>query len=159
MSAFGRTAMSFVPSGRTLVAAEGDTILDAAQRVGEPLSAECGGRGACGRCLVRVVQGDVPDYRVMHHAEGQPEVLACLTPIQGPLTILPLVEADLPKLVTEAMIDAIFVAGDPAQCRDKMQEVSTMARAHGYAQLRFSELGPDLDLGLRLLCDEILPHL
>jgi alkanesulfonate monooxygenase SsuD/methylene tetrahydromethanopterin reductase-like flavin-dependent oxidoreductase (luciferase family) len=66
---------------------------------------------------------------------------------------------DYPELVTAAMIDAIFVAGDPSQCRDKMQEVSTMARAHGYRQLMFSELGPDLDQGLRLLCDEILPHL
>ncbi len=62
-------------------------------------------------------------------------------------------------LVTDSMIDAIFVAGTPAQCREKMQEVCVMARTHGFQQLMFSELGPDLHQGLRLLCDEILPHL
>ncbi|MBI1989645.1 MAG: LLM class flavin-dependent oxidoreductase [Betaproteobacteria bacterium] len=64
-----------------------------------------------------------------------------------------------PELVTDAMIDAIFVAGDTAHCREKMVEVCAMARAHGYQQLMFSELGPDLKQGLRLLCDEILPSL
>jgi len=64
-----------------------------------------------------------------------------------------------PELVTDAMIDAIFVAGDPAHCREKMIEVCAMARTYGFQQLMFSELGPDLKQGLRLLCDEILPFL
>jgi len=62
-------------------------------------------------------------------------------------------------LVTDSMIDALFVAGDPAQCREKMTAVCAMARAHGFRQLMFSELGPDPRLGLKLLCDEILPVL
>lgn len=62
-------------------------------------------------------------------------------------------------LVTDAMTDALFVAGNPAQCREKMREVCAMAKAHGFQQLMFSELGPDLKHGLRLLCDEILPSL
>jgi alkanesulfonate monooxygenase SsuD/methylene tetrahydromethanopterin reductase-like flavin-dependent oxidoreductase (luciferase family) len=62
-------------------------------------------------------------------------------------------------LVTDTMIDALFVAGDVAACRDKMREVSAMARAHGFEQLMFSELGPDLKQGLQLLCDDILPFL
>jgi alkanesulfonate monooxygenase SsuD/methylene tetrahydromethanopterin reductase-like flavin-dependent oxidoreductase (luciferase family) len=63
------------------------------------------------------------------------------------------------ELVSDAMIDALFVAGDPVQCREKMREVCAAARAHGFEQLMFSELGPDLNQALRLLCDEILPHL
>jgi alkanesulfonate monooxygenase SsuD/methylene tetrahydromethanopterin reductase-like flavin-dependent oxidoreductase (luciferase family) len=63
------------------------------------------------------------------------------------------------ELVSDAMIDALFVAGDPVQCREKMREVCVMARAHGFEQLMFSELGPDLHEGLRLLCDDILPAL
>ena len=66
---------------------------------------------------------------------------------------------DFPELVTDAMVDAIFVAGSPACCREKMPGVCAMARAHGYQQLMFSELGPDLKQGLRFLCDEILPSL
>jgi hypothetical protein len=57
------------------------------------------------------------------------------------------------------MIDSIFVAGTPAQCREQMKEICTMARTYGFQQLMFSELGPDLHQALRLLCDEILPHL
>jgi alkanesulfonate monooxygenase SsuD/methylene tetrahydromethanopterin reductase-like flavin-dependent oxidoreductase (luciferase family) len=63
------------------------------------------------------------------------------------------------ELVTDPMVDALFVAGDPVQCREKMQEVCAIARAHGFQQLMFSELGPDLHDALRLLCDEILPCL
>jgi uncharacterized 2Fe-2S/4Fe-4S cluster protein (DUF4445 family) len=92
--------ITFTPSGRSLPVPEGDTILDAARRASETLPAECGGRGACGRCLVRVVEGEVPEYRVLHRTEGRPEVLACLTPIRGPLTVLPLVDAELPHLIS-----------------------------------------------------------
>jgi uncharacterized 2Fe-2S/4Fe-4S cluster protein (DUF4445 family) len=138
--------ITFVPSGRALLAVEGDTILDAAQRIGEPLSAECGGRGACGRCLVRVVDGDVPDYRVMHRSEGQPEVLACLTPIQGPLTILPLVEADLPKLVSRDQVVGIRPLADWAPW--------TLADDPVVACTGDGDLGVAIDIGtttLRLL--------
>ena len=92
--------ITFVPSGRSLVVADGDTILDGALRCGEPLSAECGGRGACGRCLVRIVDGEVPEYRILRREDGRPEVLACLTAVKGPLTILPLVGTELPQLVS-----------------------------------------------------------
>ena len=89
--------ITFVPSGRSLVVADGDTILDGALRCGESLSAECGGRGACGRCLVRIVEGEVPEYRILRREEGRPEVLACLTAVKGPLTILHYPSQSSPK--------------------------------------------------------------
>lgn len=64
-----------------------------------------------------------------------------------------------PALVTDAMIDALFVSGSPAACREKMVQIAAMAERHGYGQLMFSELGPDVHEGLRLLCDEVLPSL
>jgi uncharacterized 2Fe-2S/4Fe-4S cluster protein (DUF4445 family) len=92
--------VQFSPSGRATLATEGASILRAAEAAGEPIRAECGGRGACGRCLVRVLHGQVPEYRVLRRESGFPEVLACLTPVHGPLTVQPLVEAQLPKLVS-----------------------------------------------------------
>src|ERR1035441_3439274 len=92
--------VQFSPSGRSTLAAEGSTILRAAELASEPVSAECGGRGACGRCLVRILQGQVPEYRVLRRESGFPDVLACLTPVHGPLTVQPLVEAQLPKLIS-----------------------------------------------------------
>jgi uncharacterized 2Fe-2S/4Fe-4S cluster protein (DUF4445 family) len=95
-----RHQVKFSPSGRSTQAPDGATILQAAQLAGEPLRAECGGRGACGRCLVRVLEGQVPEYRVLHRESGYAHALACLTPVHGPLAILPLVEAQLPKLIS-----------------------------------------------------------
>jgi len=92
--------VQFSPSGRATLVAEGTSILRAAEAASEPVRAECGGRGACGRCLVRILEGQVPEYRVLGRESGFPQVLACLTPVHGPLTVQPLVEAQLPKLVS-----------------------------------------------------------
>jgi alkanesulfonate monooxygenase SsuD/methylene tetrahydromethanopterin reductase-like flavin-dependent oxidoreductase (luciferase family) len=66
---------------------------------------------------------------------------------------------DLAPLATDPMIDAIFVAGSPAECREKMAAVIAMARSNGFNQLMFSELGPDPDEALRLLSESVLPLL
>jgi uncharacterized 2Fe-2S/4Fe-4S cluster protein (DUF4445 family) len=92
--------VTFSPSGRSTLVPDGATILQAAELAAEPLSAECGGRGACGRCLVRILGGEVPEYRILQREAGFPHVLACLTPVHGPLTVLPLGEAQLPKLIS-----------------------------------------------------------
>ncbi len=92
--------VTFSPSGRSTLVPDGATILQAAELAAEPIGAECGGRGACGRCLVRILRGDVPEYRILQREAGFPHVLACLTPVHGPLTVLPLGEAQLPKLIS-----------------------------------------------------------
>ena len=92
--------VTFSPSGRSTLVPDGATILQAAELAAEPLSAECGGRGACGRCMVRILRGEVPEYRILQRDAGFPHVLACLTPVHGPLTVLPLGEAQLPKLIS-----------------------------------------------------------
>ena len=95
-----RHQVTFSPSGRSTLVPDGTTILQAAEVAAEPLSAECGGRGACGRCMVRIIGGEVPEYRILQREAGFPHVLACLTPVHGPLTVLPLGEAQLPKLIS-----------------------------------------------------------
>ncbi len=95
-----RHPVSFSPSGRTILVEDGRTILDAAHLAGERISAECAGRGACGRCLVRVLGGKVPDSCVEGHDAGRPLVLSCETPVHGPLTVRPLLEPELPRLAS-----------------------------------------------------------
>jgi uncharacterized 2Fe-2S/4Fe-4S cluster protein (DUF4445 family) len=92
--------VTFSPSGRSILVADGATILQAAELAAEPISAECGGRGACGRCMARILRGEVPEYRILQREAGYAQVLACLTPVHGPLTVLPLGEAQLPKLIS-----------------------------------------------------------
>ena len=67
--------------------------------------------------------------------------------------------AEFDSLVTDSMIDAIFIAGTPGDCVERMLEVRDTAREQGFGQLLFSELGPDVDEALGLLCDEVIPVL
>ena len=60
-------------------------------------------------------------------------------------------------LVTDAMLDAVFVAGEPEYCIERMIELRDTAQKYGFKQLMYSELGPDVEESLRLLCDEIVP--
>jgi len=63
------------------------------------------------------------------------------------------------RLVTEQMIDAVFVAGGPEFCRERMIEVNKTAQDHGFQQLMFSELGPNVQEAMKLLCDDVIPAL
>ena len=51
--------VDFEPIGRRVSIAAGVTIMDAARQAGVALSSDCGGRGTCGRCRVRMMSGDV----------------------------------------------------------------------------------------------------
>ena len=62
-------------------------------------------------------------------------------------------------LVTDDMLDAVFVAGEPDHCIDRMIELRNTAEKYGFKQLMYSELGPDVHESLSLLCDEIIPAL
>lgn len=66
---------------------------------------------------------------------------------------------ELKGLVTHSMIDAIFIAGDPDYCRDRLSAIRDLAMVNGFHQLMFSELGPDPNEGLQLLSKELLPSI
>ena len=66
---------------------------------------------------------------------------------------------DFDHLVNDQMVDAIFIAGEPGHCLERLLEVRDIARRQGFHQLMFSELGPDVDEALGILCDDILPNL
>ena len=54
-----RFQVDLEPIGRRVTCDAGATLLDAAQRAGVMLTAVCGGEGSCGRCIVRVMSGQV----------------------------------------------------------------------------------------------------
>ena len=60
-------------------------------------------------------------------------------------------------LVTDDMVDAIFIAGEPEDCLERMAEIHNIAQSQGFHQVMFSELGPDVDEALGLLVAEIIP--
>ena len=67
--------------------------------------------------------------------------------------------ADFSSVVTDAMIDASYVAGDPAYCAERMAGIAEMCVRHGFGQVIFSELGPDQVEAVKLLSDSVLPVL
>jgi len=51
--------LTFQPSGKTVETAPGVDILEAARKAGIEIDAPCGGKGTCGKCLVKIVSGSV----------------------------------------------------------------------------------------------------
>ena len=63
------------------------------------------------------------------------------------------------SLVTDSMIDAFYIAGDLAYCREELARMRDIAITSGFHQILLSGISPDLGLGMRILLDEILPSL
>lgn len=50
--------VTFEPLGRTVSCAEGEALFEAARREGVPIPTACVGRGTCGLCRVKVLDGE-----------------------------------------------------------------------------------------------------
>lgn len=84
--------VDFEPIGRRISCNNGETILDAAQHAGIVLNATCGGEGVCGRCIVRVMDGQVSQPNLSEDAElgsrvGDGWRLACQTQVLGNIRV------------------------------------------------------------------------
>ena len=64
--------ITFVKEGKIWEAEEGTTVLEAEIAAGLKPDAPCGGRGKCGKCMVRI---------------GGKDLTACQTVIQGKLEV------------------------------------------------------------------------
>lgn len=65
---------------------------------------------------------------------------------------------EVAKLVTDAMIDGTFIAGDLESCKARILEACQVAAEYGFERVTFAKVGPDHREGLRLL-SELLPEL
>jgi len=77
-------------SGKTLTVSEGENILNSMKRQGVYLVASCGGKGTCGKCKVKVVEGDFDVISYGRLGQGEREtgfVLACQTIPRGDITV------------------------------------------------------------------------
>ena len=83
--------ISFQPSGKNIEAKAGSNLLEVARKAGVDIIAPCGGKGTCGKCIVRVSSGNVESNSLGiltadELAEGY--VLACKTQINDtPVTV------------------------------------------------------------------------
>lgn len=90
----GHARITFDPPGRVVEAECGDTVLRAALDAGIRIDDECGGRGVCGRCAVRVVEGGLAEPGVLESQRLGRRTgairLACQARISGDATLAPL---------------------------------------------------------------------
>jgi uncharacterized 2Fe-2S/4Fe-4S cluster protein (DUF4445 family) len=83
--------IKFLPSGTIVQAEPGTSILEAAREAGIELDSPCGGKGTCGKCIVRIASGDADSESLgilSRSAVAEGYVLACATRVlKSPLDI------------------------------------------------------------------------
>ncbi len=77
--------VTFQPDNIQVQVTAGSSVMDAAQKAGLPLKSTCGGVGTCGRCAIKVLQGEVQveGSHLPLRLKEQGYTLACQTLIQG----------------------------------------------------------------------------
>ncbi len=157
----------FAPAGRDIEAAEGWTILEAAQACGVEINIPCGGQGRCGRCAVVVSDGDGHVRRRSTMRLSAADIaagyaLACQSVVAGDLAItVPPQEEIARHLVTEKAavaiqppagynvadqpLQALFLALDPPDLGDQTDDWS---RVQAELSRSFGMEGLTADLSL-----------
>ena len=92
--------ITFLPHNISIAVAPGSSIIQAALDAGVHINASCGGEGVCGKCRVRVEQGDVADgvsEKLSPEDLQKGYRLACRSAVIGDLTV---------RIPVESTIDA-----------------------------------------------------
>ena len=83
--------VTYLPSGTVATVPEGTTVFNAAHWAGLPIDSTCGGRGTCGKCGVRVVEGHaertLADYRHLNADLDEGWRLSCQCAVTGDMVV------------------------------------------------------------------------
>ena len=83
----------FAPSSRNIQGKKGRTILDLARKAGVYIDSQCNGKGKCGKCKVRIIEGNVSpvtpeESELIKNQESTAGYrLACMARIAGDVTV------------------------------------------------------------------------
>jgi ferredoxin len=96
----------FEPDHKVIRVPEGTTLLKAARLSGVHLNAACNGKGACGKCRLVVISGNVtavPTPLLTEDEKRRGYILACLSKVSGDTTVRIPEEARQRKLKVAGM--------------------------------------------------------
>ncbi len=153
----GKVRVELLPEGIEVVVSRGTTLMEAAGRGGVVVDSPCGGRGTCGKCRVRVVEGMVgapsaEEKRLLgEEAVEKGWRLACRSVVEGDCTI------EVPREVRFFDQQILEVEGGDAALEPCMQrrkvEIRTSAAGSAVSleELVLSALGSDEPLSLSTL--------
>jgi uncharacterized 2Fe-2S/4Fe-4S cluster protein (DUF4445 family) len=86
--------VQFLPSLKEVKEGEGRTILECAREAGVYIDSQCGGKGKCGKCKIRVLEGEAGPFtqeESEYIRDVEKEIgsrLACMARIAGDVTVL-----------------------------------------------------------------------
>jgi len=84
--------VTFQPEGRTVFAMPGTLLIEAAGKAGIAFNSPCGGKGTCGKCRVRIMQGAPPPNPACERMLSAEEIreghrLACQTHVERDMVV------------------------------------------------------------------------
>ena len=137
-----RPLVVFTPSGKRGRFAEGTTLLQAARTLGVDLDSVCGGRGLCGRCQIRIAEGEFAKHAIRSeqgHVSASGEVEARYRARKG--------MAESHRLSCQARILGDVVVDVPAESQVHRQVVRKRAEVRAIAldpvvRLHYVEVAP-----------------
>jgi uncharacterized 2Fe-2S/4Fe-4S cluster protein (DUF4445 family) len=130
-TAADRALVVFTPSGKRGRFAHGTTLLQAARTLGVDVDSVCGGRGLCGRCQIRIAEGEFAKHGIRSapgHVTGSGEVetryrarrgmaeehrLSCQARILGDVVVDVPAESQVHRQVVRKRAEVRAIALDP----------------------------------------------
>ena len=85
-----RYSVTFLPSNKTVLVKERDSVIKAARKAGLHINASCGGAGVCGKCRVLLEQGEIEGGRsekLSKEDYGRGYRQACISEIRQDVSI------------------------------------------------------------------------
>ena len=148
--------VKFLPSGKDALVIEGATVYDTALSIGIPLKPECGGRGTCGQCRVKIEAGDIaptPHVSISHEQERRGYRLACAAHVTGDCVVFVPEESLLPT--ADLDYAAVLLVEDDRKRERALSSLVTSPPGKRTADHR-PLLGLALDLGTTTVVAELV---
>ncbi len=112
--------IKFLPIDRICFSENGETLLEAAMKSGIHINASCGGNASCGKCRIKVLEGNAssavhPDISASEYDSGIR--LACMTTPQTDMTIKVPLESQVDRLALKrrSKVTSVLSASDIGQ--------------------------------------------
>ena len=150
--------VTYLPFDRTTRVPAGTTVFSAAHWIGLPIDSTCGGRGTCGKCKVRVING-LGDPETADHRQLRPQEIAdgwrlsCQARIDEDMTVEVPQLLRVPKAATMGLGRLVILDPNVRKVYFELAEPSLHDQRSDVARLRdaLTEEGHDMRAGVAVL--------
>ena len=150
--------VTYLPYDRTTRVPAGTTVFSAAHWIGLPIDSTCGGRGTCGKCKVRVIQGrrdaETADHRQLRPSEIEDGWrLSCQARVYEDMTCEVPQLLRVPKAATMGLGRLVILDPNVRKVYLELSEPSMEDQRSDVARLRdaLTEEGHDMVAGVGVL--------